>query len=149
MVSVAVWVGKLPHSVVYLRLGQVNPHRSLLGKDSDGWGGGRKCSQPAVAEVAVLTRCCAVGSHWSVSAVPLLCRLAAVLPVAIGKMPATLCRSGSTHNRNSARGGLEEVTGGGDTVPMHRDCGGGGWGGGGGRGGGQPKWNWVSPMQES
>lgn len=49
------------------------------------------------------------------------------------------------------RGGDRQGTGGGDAVAaeaavlMHRDCGVGGEGGG----GGQPKWNWVSPMQES
>lgn len=77
-------------------------------------GGG--CSQPAVAEVAILTGHCAVGSHWCVSVVPLLCRLAAVLPVAIGKMSATLCHSGPMHSRNSAQGGSEEVTGRGHVV---------------------------------
>lgn len=140
-----------PRSVVSLLSGQVNPHRSLRRKGSDGG----RCSQPAVAKVAVLAGRCAVGSHWCVSVVPLLCRLAAVPPVAIGKMPATLRHSGPTHSHNSAQGGTEEVTGegtgGGDAVAaeaavlMHRDCGVGGEGGG----GGQPKWNWVSPMQES
>lgn len=94
MVSVAAWVGKLPHSVVYLRLGQVNPHRSLLGKDSDGWGGGgnavnqqlpRWPSSPAAVlsaatGVCLLCPCCAtllLRCLWPLEKCQRLCATAA------------------------------------------------------------------------
>lgn len=141
-----------PHSVVSLWPGQVNLHRSLLGKGSDGGGDVVNQQLPRWPSSLAAVLLAATG-------VCLLCPCCAALLLCclwpLEKMSATLCHSGPMHSRNSAQGGSEEVTGegtcGGDAaaaeaaVPVHRDCR--VRGGGGGRG--QPKWNWVSPMQES